>query len=109
MRDTAYFVKSPRWISDLLLPHKMEEEVPFKIVKTIPLSRIDYENLAADLTAEREYMEPYAHLCGIRNGVWECLLIQQRITREGILIMPRDSRWVGYAAFWGNALPRIPR
>ena len=109
MRETAYFVKTPRWINDLLLPHKLEDEVPYQIVQTIQLSRIEYENLIADLTADRQYIERHAHLCGIQDGVWKCLLIQQRINGEGILIMPKGGCWVGYAAFWGQALPRKSR
>ncbi len=32
---------------------------------------------AADLTVDRQYIEQNAALCGIRDGVWKCMLIQQ--------------------------------
>ena len=39
----AYFVESPRTINDLMQPHPIEQEQVYEIVKTIKLSKIDYE------------------------------------------------------------------
>ena len=109
MKGTAYFVKKPSRLCDLMRPHRIEDEVPYIVAKAILLPQIDYENIATDLTVDREYIEQYAHLCGIENGEWKCLLIQQETAKTGILVMPEDRCWVGYAAYYGNAVPKFPR
>ena len=50
MKGTAYFVKSPSKLSNLVKPHRVEDEVSYEIVRTIYLQQIDYENFATDLT-----------------------------------------------------------
>ena len=109
VKGTAYFVKKPSRLSNLLKPHRIEDEVPYEIVRTILLPQIDYENIATDLTVDREYIEQYAPLCGIQDGVWRCLLIQQENAKTGILVMPEDQSWIGYAAYYGFSVPKIPR
>ena len=109
MRGSAYFVKKPSRLNNLLKPHRIEEEVPYEVVKTILLSQIDYENFATDLTVDREYIEQNALFCGIRDGMWECLLIQQENAKGGILVMPEDRHWVGYAAYYGKTIPKFPK
>lgn len=109
MKGTAYFVKKPSKLNHLVRPHRIEDEVSYQIVKTILLSQMDYENFATDLTVDREYIEQYAHLCGIDDGVWRCLLIQQENAKSGILVMPEDQCWVGYAAYYGNSVPKFSR
>lgn len=109
MKGNAYFLKKPSRLRDLTRPHRIEDEVPYEVVRTVLLPQIDYENFATDLTVDREYIEKNAHLCGIENGVWKCLLIQQETAKTGILIMPEDESWVGYAAFYGNAIPKFPK
>ena len=105
----SFFVKKPSRLSNLLKPHRIEDEVPYETVRTIFLPQIDYENLATDLTVDREYIEQYTHLCGIQDGVWRCLLIQQENAKTGILVMLEDQAWVGYAAYYGFSVPKIPR
>ena len=63
MRGTAYFVRKPIRLSQLFKPQRIEDEVPYEIVKTIHLSQIDYENFATDLTVDREYIEQNADFC----------------------------------------------
>lgn len=109
MKGTAYFVKKPSKLSHLVRPHRIEDEVPYEIVRTILLSQMDYENFATDLTVDREYIEKNASLCRIYDGVWKCLLIQQENAKSGILVMPEDQCWVGFAAYYGNAIPKFPR
>lgn len=48
MKGTAYFVKSPSKLSNLVKPHRVEDEVSYEIVRTIYLPQIDYENFATD-------------------------------------------------------------
>ena len=107
MRGTAYFVKKPSRLNNLLKPHRIEEEVPYEVVKTIFLSQMDYENFATDLTVDREYIEQNAALCGIHDGVWKCMLIQQKNVKTGVLVIPEDECWVGYAAFYGYSIPKL--
>lgn len=95
---SAYFVRKPRKLSDLLYPHGPEDEIPYEVVKTIHLLRIDYENFASDLTVDRTYIERLSLLCGIRDGIWQCLLIRQKNAETGILVMPEYKRLMGYAA-----------
>lgn len=109
MKGTAYFVKKPSRLSNLLRPHRLEDEVAYEIVRTILLPQIDYENIATDLTVNREYIKQYAYLCGIQDGVWRCLLIRQENAKTGILVMPEDQSWIGYAAYYGYSVPKIPR
>ena len=61
MRGSAYFVKKPSRLCDLLKPHRVEDEVSYEVVRTILLPQIDYENFATDLTVDREFIEQYAH------------------------------------------------
>jgi len=49
--NTAFFVRHPFRIEDLKTPHPYEQRKPFVVVKTIELSKIDYENFIADLCA----------------------------------------------------------
>ena len=107
MKGTAYFVKKPSRLSDLLKLHRIEEEKSYEIVRIIQLPQIDYENFAADLTVDREYIEQYAYLCVNQNGVWHCLLIQQENANTGIIVIPENNCWVDYAAFYGNSVPKI--
>lgn len=109
MRGTAYFVRKPIRLSQLFKPQRIEDEVPYEIVKTIHLSQLDYENFSTDLTVDREYIEQNADFFGIKNGVWKCLLIQQKNAKDGILVIPEYESWIGYAAFYGNTIPRFPK
>ena len=43
-KGTAYFVKYPKTLQDLLILHDVAEENPYEIVKDIRLQPIDYEN-----------------------------------------------------------------
>ena len=109
MKGTAYFVKKPSRLSHLVTPHRIEDEVSYEIVKIIQLSQIDYENFATDLTVDREYIEQYAHLCGIHDNVWKCLFIQQENAKTGIIVMPESQCWVGFAAYYGHSIPKFPK
>ena len=97
----AYFVKSPRILEDLLKPHPVEMERQFKVVKTIRLSKIDYENFITDMIADRQFIEENAKLCS-KGTVWNCIFVQQRGREDGVLVLPTDQSYVGWAAY----LPR---
>ena len=53
---TAYFVFRPRTFRDLRRPHLLKKEHEFRIVKTITLSCIDYENFSEDLLVDRSLL-----------------------------------------------------
>ena len=94
----AYFVKAPHRIEDLRAPHLVDEERAYMVVKQVKLAKIDYENFITDMLADRQFIEDNAELCG-KGGVWRCLLVQKRGRRDGILVLPEDGCFVGYAAY----------
>lgn len=97
----AYFVRKPRVLEDLRKPHLLEQERPFAVAKTIKLRAIDYENFITDMVADRQFIEDGAALCS-RGEVWTCLLVQRRGSRDGVLVVPEDECFVGWAAYVGN-------
>ena len=94
----AYFVSDPRRIEDLTVLHLVEKERPFEVVKTVKLAKIDYENFITDMTADRQFIEDHAALCS-KSEVWRCILVQQRGRTDGVLVMPEDGCFVGWAAY----------
>lgn len=97
-RGSACFVESPRIIEDLIMPHPIEQEKHYQIVKVIKLTKIDYENFITDMIADRQFIKDNAALCS-QGGVWRCLLVQQRGRSDGVLVMPADGCYVGWAAY----------
>ena len=97
----AFFVMSPRIVDDLSVPHPLEREHAFEVVKVIKLSAIDYENFVTDMVADRQFIEDYADLCA-KGKVWKCLLVQKQGRKDGVLVMPEAGCYVGYAACWGG-------
>ena len=95
----AFFVESPRIIEDLLAPHPIEQETQYEIVKTVKLAKTDYENFITDMIADRQFIEENAALCA-QGGVWRCLLVQQRGRTDGVLVVPVDGCYVGWAAYY---------
>ena len=58
----AYFVEYPRIIDDLMLPHPIEQERPYRVVKSIKLAKIDYQNFVTDMIADRQFVVDNAEL-----------------------------------------------
>jgi hypothetical protein len=104
-RDFAYFVERPRVIEDLIQPHLFEQEREYQIVKTIELGKMDYENFITDMLADRQFIEDNAGLCS-QGEVWQCLLTRQRGCSDGILVMPENGCFVGWAAYYSAAYYR---
>ena len=95
-RKTAYFVRDARRLEDLKVIHLAGAESPFEIVKTVPLSTIDYENFTTDLLADRAFLE------GIPEGsgdVLACVLVQRRGQEDGVLVVPTADNHVKLAAY----------
>ena len=97
----AYFVESPRTINDLIQPHPIEREHAYKVVKQVKLAKIDYENFITDMVADRQFIEDSAALCS-KDETWRCILVQQRGQTDGVLVMPEDSCYVGWAAYYSE-------
>ena len=93
----AYFVERPRRIEDLMVPHLIEKERPYRIVTSVQLSAIDYENFITDMLTDRQFLEDGAALCS-RGETWRCLLIRQRGRKGGVLAVPERDCFVGWAA-----------
>lgn len=94
----AFFVKRPRTIDDLHVPHLKEKERPYEIVKIIQLGIMDYENFITDMLADRPFIEEYSSLCE-RAETWKCLLVCRRGQSDGVLVMPERNCFVGWAGF----------
>lgn len=101
MHGYAYFVERPRRIKDLMVPHLIEMERPFRIVTDIQLPAIDYENIITDMLADRQFIEDHGCRCQ-RGEVWDCLLVRRRGCTDGVLIMPEDGCFVGWAAYYAK-------
>ena len=97
----AYFVESPRIVEDLMAPHPIEREQRYEIVKAVKLTKIDYENFITDMVADRQFIEDHANLCS-KDDPWRCILVQQRGQTDGVLVMPEDSCYVGWAAYYSE-------
>ena len=95
----AYFVKRPRTADDLMRPHLLEQEQEYEVVKTITLPAIDYENFITDMLADRQFIEDQGRRCK-QGEVWSCLLVRRRGKPDGVLVMPEDGCYVGWAAYY---------
>lgn len=94
----AYFVENPRILEDLIVPHPVEMERQFMVVKTVRLTKIDYENFITDMIADRQFIEENGELCS-KGTVWNCIFVQQRGREDGVLVLPIDQSFVGWAAY----------
>lgn len=94
----AYFVPDPRQLEDLTIPHFVSDERPYEIAKTIILGAIDYGNFITDMLADRPFIEENHELCE-KGKTWRCLFIRKRGSSEGVLVMPEDNAYVGWAAY----------
>ena len=106
----AYFVNRPRRITDLQVLHAFDQESPYEIVAEIALPAIDYDNFINDLTVDRAFIENNALLC--ENGeIKKCLYVHGQNSNTGILVIPEDACWVGWAAIMnekGKPEPHSP-
>ena len=99
----AYFVEHPRRIEDLMVPHPIEKERPSRIVTEIQLPAIDYENFITDMLADRQFIEDHGRRCK-RGEVWYCLLVRRRGQPDGVLVLPENGCFVGWAAYYSEQI-----
>ena len=83
----------------------LEKERPYRIVTEIQLPAIDYENFITDMLADRLFIEDHGRRCK-KGEVWDCLLVRRRGQPNGVLVMPEDGCFVGWAAYFFNGNAR---
>ena len=59
--------------------------------------------LNRDMVAERQLIEDHAALC-TNDRLWRCILVQQRGHADGVLVMPEDGCYVGWAAYYSELI-----
>lgn len=97
---TALFLSAISTIDDLINPRKTKERKPYVIEETITLKSIDYQNFITDLYADRDFFDGKESLCRIdSDGVWHCLLVQQKGKKDGILVMCEEDEDVKKMAY----------
>ena len=97
----AYFVERPRRIDDLMVPHLVDKERPYRIVTEVQLPAIDYGNFITDMLADRQFIENHGRRCQ-KGEVWDCLLVRRSGQPDGVLVMPEDGCFVAWAAYYFN-------
>ena len=95
MKEKAYFVFRPRIVADLSLKKTGGKWLEYRIVKTICLTGIDYENFATDLLADRQFIEDHFTLC---TEPGDCLLFTGKRREPELLVIPWHKCFVRYAA-----------
>ena len=99
-KDFAYFVPSPRNLQALRRPYDPADAKPFRVVRSVGLKAIDYENFCEDMTVERAFLPeaaPQAPALLFRF----CVLVYARKHPEdgGVLVCPAPDGYVAQAAF----------
>ena len=95
----AYFVKRPRTILDLKVPHLPDDEHLYKIVRTINLSGLEYDNFIWDILADRDFIEDNHAICS-EGDIYRCLLVKANDKSDGILVVPYNTRFIEFAAYY---------
>lgn len=95
MKTKAFFVFRPRTVADLHIGNPDGRMMEYRIVKTICLRKIDYENFTTDLLADRQFIEDNASLCTAKG---DCLLVKARGMNAELLVIPWKGCIVRYAA-----------
>lgn len=95
MKEKARFVFRPRTAENLTIRNPEGKWMEYRIVKTITLNRVDYENFITDLLADRQFIGDVAALC---KSLGDCLLVTTRTHQPGLLIIPWKGCFVRYAA-----------
>lgn len=100
MKQIAFFVLNPRRIEDLKTSNRNGKWESYMIMKTIRLSKIDFENFITDMSADRQFIEDHHALCGKPGSITKCLLVRQGDLPGGVLVVPINQCHVGRAALF---------
>ena len=95
MEQTARFISRPRRIEELR-DFGIGMLRPYRIVKTIRLGKMDYENFVTDLLADRAFLEDVPG-CG-QDGPLVCCLCVTCRGRDSVLVLPDGTGHVALAA-----------
>ena len=95
MEQTAYFIRRPRRIEELRAEENGQRR-PYRIVKTLRLGGMDYENFVTDLLADRAFLENVPG-CGEVGPLVRCLCVTCR-GRDSVLVLPDGTGHVALAA-----------
>ena len=97
MEGRAWFRRRPGILAELRGPYPLEEERPYRVAAVVTLGDMDFQNFITDLYADRDFLEEHANLCAM-GEVWNCLLVRCPGEKTGVLVMPEEGRFVGWAA-----------
>lgn len=95
MEQTAYFIWRPRRIEELQAEENGQRR-PYRIVKTVCLGGMDYENFVTDLLADRAFLENVPG-CGEEGPLVRCLCVSCQ-GRDSVLVLPDGTGHVALAA-----------
>ena len=95
MEQTAYFIRRPRRIEELRAEENGRRH-PYRIVSSLRLGGMDYENFVTDLLADRAFLESIPG-CGEDGNVLCCLRVSCP-GRVDILVVPDGTGHVALAA-----------
>ena len=95
MEQTAYFIRWPRRIEELRAEESGRRR-PYRIVSSLRLGGMDYENFVTDLLADRAFLENVPG-CGEDGKVLCCLRVSCP-GREDVLVVPDGTGHVALAA-----------
>lgn len=97
MKERALFFFEPRRIEDLVPSNPNGKWMQYCIVKTISLSKIEFENFTTDLLADRQFIEDNIALCHEKK---DCFLVTGRQCSTKLLVIPWHDCFVHYAALY---------
>jgi hypothetical protein len=95
MEQTAYFIRRPRRIEELRAEESGRRR-PYRIVSSLRLGGMDYENFVTDLLADRAFLENVPG-CGEVGPLIRCLCVTCR-GRDSVLVLPDGTGHVALAA-----------
>ena len=95
MEQTAYFLRRPRRIEELRAEEDGQRR-PYRIVKTVCLGGMDYENFVTDLLADRAFLEDFPG-SGQDGPLVRCLCVSCK-GRGSVLVLPDGTGHVAQAA-----------
>lgn len=95
MEQTAYFIQRPRRIEELEAAEGGARH-PYRITATVQLSGLDFGNFAADLLADRAFLEN-TDGCGREDNLICCLCVTCG-NGKAILVLPDDTGHIALAA-----------
>ena len=95
MEQTAYFIRRPRRIEELRAEENGQRH-PYRIVSSLRLGGMDYENFVTDLLADRAFLENVPG-CGEVGPLVRFLCVTCR-GRDSVLVLPDGTGHVALAA-----------